>query len=238
MALLFEAQARTATRATGRRHRRGEPATRTSSRPRGPPTENASTIRPPSNQRNQGPPTEQWAGRSALSRIFGGHNKDDTNHPQRQFEALTSRRRRPAAVLPSVGAFDDLFEGCAGDDAFEAADHDRRVLDEVGVALVGAGATMEAFEDASQAVDTPFHVLVPVERDPHHGVDAQRVEVAAFQGGKDVVVLLQDAVDNGAGVGHLFLLEHKNVGSGDDLERLVLVEVATLGVGPYHLEEL
>ena len=65
----------------------------------------------PSNQRNQGPPTEQSAGCSTLSRIFGGHNKDDTNHPQRQAEALTSRRRRPAAALPSVGAFDDLFEG-------------------------------------------------------------------------------------------------------------------------------
>src|SRR5215212_8840124 len=97
---------------------------------------------------------------------------------------------------------------------------------------------MEAFEDASQTVETPFHVLVPVERDPHHGVDAQRVEVAAFQGGKDVVVLLQDAVDYGARVRHLFLLEHKDVGSGDDLERLVLMKVAPPGVGHYHVEEL
>src|SRR5215218_4750338 len=219
-----------------------------------PPTENASTIKPQANSAirvpfpNKGPDVVRSSASSAVMAKMK-HTATATRPGQiripknidprpKHADKRSCQPERAATLVAAVHAFHDLFQGGAGDDAFEAPDHDRGVLDEIGVGLVGAGAAVEALEDAAQAIDAPFHVFVSVEGDPHYGVYAQGVEVATFQGGKDVVVLLQDAVHYGARVGHVFPLEHKDVGPGDDLERLVLVKVTTPRVGRYHLEEL
>src|SRR5215204_7624314 len=141
-------------------------------------------------------------------------------------------------ALGAVRPFDYFLKSGAGHYVLQAADNDRCVLDEVEVALVGARAAVEALQYAPEAVYAPLHVLLVVEGDPHHGVNAQGIQVAAFQGGEHVVVLPEDVVYNGTDVWHLFLLEHKDVGSSDDLECLVLIIVAPSGVGLYHLEKL
>src|SRR5215203_1064887 len=141
-------------------------------------------------------------------------------------------------ALGSVRPFDYLLQSGAGHYVLQAAANDRCVLDAVEVALVGARAAVEALEYAPEAVYARLQVLVVVEGDPHHSINAQGIQVAAFQGGKDVIVLSEYVVYDGTDVWHLLLFEHKDVGSRDDLECLVLIIVAPAGVGLYHLEKL
>src|SRR5215211_6556109 len=132
---------------------------------------------------------------------------------------MPSDRRALGAICP----FDYLLQSGAGHYVLQAADNDRCVLDEVEVALVGARAAVEALQYAPEAVYAPLNVLLVVEGDPHHGVNAQGIQVTAFQSGEDVIVLSEDVVYDRTDVWHLLLLEHKDVGSRDDLERLVLL---------------
>src|SRR5918994_42782 len=61
-------------------------------------------------------------------------------------------------ALGSVRPFDDLLEGRTGHYVLQATDHDRCVLDEVGVALVGARAAVGGLQEASETGYSPLPI--------------------------------------------------------------------------------